>query len=423
MSRPYISIVAIARNEEKVVERFVKSIREYLGENTEIVIVDTGSKDNTVSLARSLGVKVYEEGERFAHIVTEEEANYINAQFNDEVIKIGQRLFFYSDARNCADSHATGVWCFSLDLHWVLTSGKELEKKLKNLNSNISTCSYAVNLGKSTFSTTRIYRRGSGLWRFRIHEIFEPFSGTAIGIKEISASKISGDPHGYLPHLAYHYYFGNYNKSGNEYARMLFYYAREVYYNHTKYRSLALKLLVECCHNKANWIKERSQAAIFISDLENDLDLKRKQLIWSITLNPIWREPYLRLADIAYKQCDWSGCIAYAEQALKIAGQEGPLHIEGDKNYSSEPYRFIYISLIQMARVCRQAGYFQRAIDRVEEALKIESKLELSNESFINLWREGYRNYKQLNNRQRMLKMFELCREADPEKYSKEENM
>lgn len=421
MSRPFLSLVAIARNEEAVVARFINSIREYLGPKVEIVIVDTGSTDKTVEIARSMGAKVFEEGEKFAHIITEEEERFINCKFNDEVIKKGQRLFFYSDARNCADSHATGEWLFSLDLHWILTSGKELEKKLRSLPATTTTCSYRVTLGSGLFSTTRIYRKGCGLWRHRIHEIFEPASGSVITIDEIGARKVDGAPHNYLPHLAYHYYYGQFND--NEYARMIFYFSREVYYNADKYPTLALELVRKCAHNNFNWIKERSQAAIFMSNLVSDLNEKRQYLNMAIAMDPIWREPYLLLADVAYKQCDWVGCIGYAEQAMKIEKQEGPLHIERQCNYTTEPYRLIYVAQIQMIRICRQKKYYARAIDRIEECLRIEKKTGCSNIVFIPLWTQAYHCYKAVGNNGKAEKMFQLCKNANPEKYKEVSDM
>lgn len=420
---PFLSVVTIARNEEKVVERFVNSIREYLGKDVEIVMVDTGSKDNTVALARSLGVNVFEEGERFAHIITKEEERFINSQFNDRVINEGQRLFFYSDARNCADSYATGEWCFSIDLHWVLTSGKKLEARLRNLASDVTSCSYEVALGNSVFSSTRIYRRKLGQWRFRIHEVYEAFIGKPQAITDVSASKVSGDPHGYLPHLAYHFYFGNHEKNSAEYARLLFYFAREVAYQGSKYRNLGIKLLHECASNVHNWIKERSQSAVFIADMEEDRTLKRKNLIWAVSLNPVWREPYLKLAVVAYEEADWSGCIGYAEQALKIADQVGPRHIERAANYTTEPYRLIYISLIQMARVSRMSSQHQNALYFAEEALIIQKKTGCDSKVFINLWREAFFAYSHTGNKVKAQKMFALCNEADPERFADESSM
>ena len=51
-----IAVYAISKNEEEFVERFCASAKEA----DLILIADTGSTDNTVGLARSLGATVYD---------------------------------------------------------------------------------------------------------------------------------------------------------------------------------------------------------------------------------------------------------------------------------------------------------------------------------------------------------------------------
>jgi glycosyltransferase involved in cell wall biosynthesis len=56
MREPLISLCMIVKNEEKHLPRCLESVR---GLVDEIVVVDTGSEDNTVSIAESLGAKVH----------------------------------------------------------------------------------------------------------------------------------------------------------------------------------------------------------------------------------------------------------------------------------------------------------------------------------------------------------------------------
>lgn len=59
---PYISIVIPARNEEEHLRACLESVRalDYPGSRYEVIVVDNGSTDETVSIARSFGVKVLE---------------------------------------------------------------------------------------------------------------------------------------------------------------------------------------------------------------------------------------------------------------------------------------------------------------------------------------------------------------------------
>lgn len=83
-----VTLYAIAKNEEKNIERFIKNSKKF--SNT--VVVDTGSTDNTVQLLKDAGITVYE------HPQTREE-------------------FDFSAARNQALSYVETDWAFSLDFN------------------------------------------------------------------------------------------------------------------------------------------------------------------------------------------------------------------------------------------------------------------------------------------------------------------
>ena len=55
-----ISICVIAKNEEKHMERFLSSIKKYMGDYPhEIVVTDTGSTDKTISIAQKYTDKIF----------------------------------------------------------------------------------------------------------------------------------------------------------------------------------------------------------------------------------------------------------------------------------------------------------------------------------------------------------------------------
>src|SRR6476659_7373632 len=112
---PKFSVVLIARNETQTLPRLVKSLAEFQQRGGEIFLVDTGSTDGTAILARSLGCRVTEAGERFLITVGTERADEINRKFVCDgelpVVKAGDRLFDYSAARNFAASLSSADLC------------------------------------------------------------------------------------------------------------------------------------------------------------------------------------------------------------------------------------------------------------------------------------------------------------------------
>lgn len=98
-----ISLVMIVKNEEKVLARCLESVKELVDE---MVIVDTGSKDRTIEIAKSFGAKIY------------------HYQWQND----------FGAARNFALDQATTKWRLVLDADEYLVQGnrKEIEEVLNN---------------------------------------------------------------------------------------------------------------------------------------------------------------------------------------------------------------------------------------------------------------------------------------------------
>ncbi|MGL5711462.1 MAG: tetratricopeptide repeat-containing glycosyltransferase family 2 protein [Paraclostridium sp.] len=108
-----ISLCMIVKNEEDVIARCINSIKDAIDE---IIIVDTGSNDNTIELALSLGAKVY------------------NYKWNDD----------FGAARNYAFSKATMEYIMWLDADDIIKE-KDL-KRILNLKKNFDTDIESVNM-------------------------------------------------------------------------------------------------------------------------------------------------------------------------------------------------------------------------------------------------------------------------------------
>ena len=108
LSRPAvrIALVMIVRNEAESIARCLLSAQ---GAVDEMIVLDTGSTDATISIARDLGAKVFEWAWR------------------DD----------FAAARNMALSHATADWCLVLDAdEWLLCDGQLLRQAVDAASSD-----------------------------------------------------------------------------------------------------------------------------------------------------------------------------------------------------------------------------------------------------------------------------------------------
>lgn len=138
-----ISACLIVKDEEELLPKCLMSIKNAVDE---IIIVDTGSTDNTITIANNFGAQVY------------------HHPWNDS----------FSEARNHCLKYASGDWILQID------ADEELEQsdiiKLKNAINNTNYNAIAVAIHSTikdnyhTFYNIRIFRRGKGFYKDIIHE-------------------------------------------------------------------------------------------------------------------------------------------------------------------------------------------------------------------------------------------------------------
>lgn len=146
--RPLLSLTMIVKNEEEHLARCLESVR---GIADELIVVDTGSRDRTVEIARAHGARV----EHFA--------------WCDD----------FAAARNVALQHATGVWCLHLDADEVVVE-REPGALRRELLSQPETRVFmrvpvkslmSAGLGHTVYGANRLYRNLSNVtWIRPIHE-------------------------------------------------------------------------------------------------------------------------------------------------------------------------------------------------------------------------------------------------------------
>lgn len=143
LQKQTISACMIVKNEEGFLPNCLQSIKNAVDE---IIIVDTGSTDNTIAIAKSFGAKVY------------------NHPWNDS----------FSEARNYCLQYASGDWVLQID------ADEELEKAdIANLHHAINNSEYngiivaihsMIKGDTHKFYNIRAFRRGKGFYKDIIHE-------------------------------------------------------------------------------------------------------------------------------------------------------------------------------------------------------------------------------------------------------------
>ncbi|MEW8992946.1 glycosyltransferase [Clostridium sp.] len=145
-----ISICMMVKNEEKNIEKCLESLKYVLEKvPSELIILDTGSEDNTVNIAKKYTDKVYFE------------------KWNND----------FSDMRNKSIRYATGKWIFIIDADEVLEDANEINSffnsgKYKRFNSGfVKIKSYIRKDYYNIACVPRLFKRdGDFRYKGKIHE-------------------------------------------------------------------------------------------------------------------------------------------------------------------------------------------------------------------------------------------------------------
>lgn len=249
---PTISLCMIVKNEEMHIARCLNSIAELV---EEIIIVDTGSTDQTVEIVSNYTSKIY---------------SYL---WNDD----------FSEARNYSFSKASMDYCMWMDADDIL---EEAEKdKFLQLKQSLSPDTDIVMMkyntgfdeaGRPSFSYFRerwIRNCLQYRWIGAVHEVIPPngsiiYSDIAISHKKMNA----GDP----------------NRNLKIYQKMLadgktleprqqYYYGRELYY-HKQYEK-AISVFEQFLRSPEGWIENKIEACSICANCYSHIGQEQSALV------------------------------------------------------------------------------------------------------------------------------------------------
>lgn len=181
MNKPNFAVALIARNEALTLPRLIGSLKEFQERGGDIWVLDTGSTDNTIEVAQSLGCKVEAVGDKFRIQIDEDLAKKINDKFvvsgEAPVVNAGESLFDFASARNYIANFPDNDFIFTPDCDEIFTKFDidKIEECIKNgveqLEYNFVFSHDAQGNPVIKFMHCKAYNRNKLKWRGIIHEI------------------------------------------------------------------------------------------------------------------------------------------------------------------------------------------------------------------------------------------------------------
>lgn len=321
------SVAIISYNEEKTLPNLLDCLRKYQ-QITDTVVVDTGSTDNTVKIAKKYGCTVEAVSDRFKIQPTKEQfQNFINKFGFEPTFNVNEKYFHFSNARNYANSLTKNDWVFNPDCDEKPEF--DIEKLLKIL-PNEDHLSYRfcyehnpdgsclIEIGQ-----TKFFRKSKFHWVGMVHECEQLLPNATA--KEVFYAPFIYNNHyqntetnrkGYLPALEMSIL------DEKLLDRNMYYLARQYYFNEEygkalKVFDMALEIMT--------WNAERGQALIYMGLCYKLIDDRRLAAInfWKAIIEyEMRREPWYEMGRLLEEDNHLEEALVYYHAALGVTFRE-----------------------------------------------------------------------------------------------------
>ncbi len=298
------SFALIARNESKTLPRLIESLSDFQSRGGKIVLLDTGSTDNTVQVARDLWCEVHAVGDMFKITIDADLARKINEKFcaqgEKPIIEAWQTLFNFAAARNYIADLAPTDMIATPDCDEIWTK-LDIDKINALIEQGAEQFEYQFvfshdekNEPLVQFMHSKFYNRKKLKRVGVIHEVLQG-DAKRIYLDESIAKlehyqNVETNRDWYLKGLAYDCYFSPQNDRNSHY------FAREL-----MYRWYIASAKQEFLRHISMWDKyDTTQSMIHLGEIalkERKLDEAIKRLMQSYHCQPWRREPLMKLAE------------------------------------------------------------------------------------------------------------------------------
>ncbi len=369
MGEPQFSICVIARNEEHTLPRLIDSLKDFKNRGGEIVVLDTGSTDNTAKIARESGCVVEEVGEKFISVIDKKTAERINDRFivkgEEPCVKEGDRLFRFADARNYAASLAKNDIVSMPDADEIFTR-LDIDYVNQMINEGYTQLEFNFVFSHDQFGNEavkfrqcKMYDRRVMQWRGYVHETLIGdakrtfMSEDRFKIEHYQNEKTNRS--GYLKGLALDC-FQNPDNDRNSH-----YFARELMWS-GKPKSAIKEFQRHVDMDK--WASERAQSLIFIGDCYGKLNDPVKQVLSYSTafhVDSSRNEALIRLAGFYQHNGNHQAAVCFAKAALEI-----PLngfYANDVSNYREIPHQILYRSYGWLGNIGKAQEHLSKCLE------------------------------------------------------------
>lgn len=351
------SICLIARNEAKTLPKLVASLSEFREKGGEILLLDTGSTDSTVQVAKKLGCEVHEVGTKFLIEIDQELADKINAQFvvdgEEPLVKAGDKQFDYSSARNYIAYLAPTDFIFTPDCDEVYTKF-DIEAIEKLIKDGVEQLEYNFVFSHDEFGNEAIkflhckaYDRRKLRWQGIIHEVLAPTMPQVHVMYEPKRQMVGEDiiklEHWQNPETDRSHYLRGLAIdcfTHPESDRNSHYLGRELLWC-GRPQSAIKELERHIAMDK--WPAERAQSMIYIGDAYGALNNPAEQAAWyhkAFYFDSTRREALIKLARFYQHNNNPQAAMCFAAAALEIPWT--PFYGNDMAHYTHEPHEILY---------------------------------------------------------------------------------
>jgi glycosyltransferase involved in cell wall biosynthesis len=307
-----IAVYTIAKNEERFVKRWFNSAKEA----DSLHILDTGSTDGTVTIARDLGIDVrrlsinpwrFDTARNIALTMVPEDVDLCVALDMDEVLVEGWR----EHLENCAATRPRYTYTWS----WKEDGTPGLQ-----------------------YAGDKIHARHGFYWKHPVHEVITPQDEetqewTGLQIHHFPDNTKSRGQYFPLLELAV--------QEDPEDDRNSHYLARE-YFFHNRLEEAAAEFIRHLSLPRAQWLPERAQSMRYLAKCQPWM--QETWLLRAAAETPDRREPWVDLAKMYRDREDWVSCYSAASRALAIT--QKPLEYLCDEEaWGSLPRELIELSV------------------------------------------------------------------------------